>query len=229
MEPKLRSQGFSLPPNPPLPAFQLPIMVPPTRPEREPQTPPKCVTPPLSDGQKVPSPRAQDCTFSDDEVDAENFLPFANEVEPTASFSTHTSSSAFKAKTERRFIYANEKEEQKLLSIIYEHYLQFRQDWPIEVRRTQDRVIVYIDNIEAFSYFGAPRLSKPIIECYKRDGDFAIIESGLKRHRVWSFLWFRLPLRHLPEASSSNLFLPRASPGNPLGPWTNTWDTVGTD
>ncbi|CAH0395948.1 unnamed protein product [Bemisia tabaci] len=104
------------------------------------------------------------------------------------------------AKTERRFIYANEKEEQKLLLIIYEHHLQFRQDWPIEVRRTQDHVIVYIDNIEAFSYFGAPRLSKPIIECYKRDGDFAIIESGLRRHRAWSFLWFRLPLRHLPEA-----------------------------
>ncbi|CAH0395837.1 unnamed protein product [Bemisia tabaci] len=104
------------------------------------------------------------------------------------------------AKTKRCFIYANEKEEQKLLSIIYEHHLQFRQDWPIEVRRTQDRVIVYIDYLEAFSYSGAPRLPKSILENYKRDGDFAIFESGLKRHRAWSFLWFRLPLRHLPEA-----------------------------
>lgn len=77
---------------PPLPAFQLPIMVPPLRPVRKSRTPPWCATPPPSEGQDMPSPVAGASTFSDDESDAESFLTFSNEVELPANSTAHTSS-----------------------------------------------------------------------------------------------------------------------------------------
>lgn len=103
--------------------------------------------------------------------------------------------------TLRRFVYSCSREQQKLLDIICKHLSSFRQDWPVEIRRKEESVDVWIDGTEAFSYDGVPRLCKSILEeNFARDGDFAIKETGPRRHHPWSFLWFRLPLRRLPEA-----------------------------
>nr|XP_018910021.1 PREDICTED: uncharacterized protein LOC109039122 [Bemisia tabaci] len=102
--------------------------------------------------------------------------------------------------TTYRFIYTHDREKKELLTFITKSLTSFRQDWPVEVTRTEDTVTVWIAEKLAFNYEGIPVSCRAYFDNCKRLGDFAVFKKGLENYHPWSFLWFRLPLRRLPIA-----------------------------
>ena len=100
--------------------------------------------------------------------------------------------------TIQKFLYKGPKDRNRILNKIFDQLsIRCSKKWPVNIKRSEFEVEVWIAGRKAFSYEGCHLNLKNYLLRLSRDGDFALLEIGPHREHPWSFLWYCMPIKEI--------------------------------